>query len=100
MAAEVSTVDAVAIPTHYIGSHRYVYSDCPCGREAVVTSATGSRASVVRVRSWRVGYLTREKGLAHPESDLADACDKDEEIGRAHSELQSLMRISYAVFCL
>src|SRR3546814_21000629 len=55
MAAEVSTVDAVAIPTHYIGSHRYVYSDCPCGREAVVTSATGSRASVVRVRTWRVG---------------------------------------------
>src|SRR3546814_7856900 len=25
---------------------------------------------------------------------------EDEEIGRAHSELQSLMRISYAVFCL
>src|SRR3546814_4143038 len=24
----------------------------------------------------------------------------DEEIGRAHAELQSLMRISYAVFCL
>src|SRR3546814_10619410 len=24
----------------------------------------------------------------------------DREIGRAHSELQSLMRISYAVFCL
>src|SRR3546814_6929896 len=25
---------------------------------------------------------------------------RNEEIGRAHSELQSLMRISYAVFCL
>src|SRR3546814_3496559 len=25
---------------------------------------------------------------------------RPEEIGRAHSELQSLMRISYAVFCL
>src|SRR3546814_4623175 len=27
-------------------------------------------------------------------------CCVHEEIGRAHSELQSLMRISYAVFCL
>src|SRR3546814_4995736 len=26
--------------------------------------------------------------------------DLDDEIGRAHAELQSLMRISYAVFCL
>src|SRR3546814_4492456 len=66
MAAEVSTVDAVAIPTHYIGSHRYVYSDCPCGREAVVTSATGSRASVVRVRSWRVGAARANGALRYP----------------------------------
>src|SRR3546814_8623747 len=28
------------------------------------------------------------------------AMDAHEEIGRAHAELQSLMRISYAVFCL
>src|SRR3546814_2783216 len=28
------------------------------------------------------------------------AKDKRAEIGRAHSELQSLLRISYAVFCL
>src|SRR3546814_17037279 len=66
MAAEVSTVDAVAIPTHYIGSHRYVYSDCPCGREAVVTRATGSRASVVRVRSWRVGAARVNGALRYP----------------------------------
>src|SRR3546814_5961796 len=29
-----------------------------------------------------------------------DACAPAQEIGRAHVELQSLMRISYAVFCL
>src|SRR3546814_6985977 len=32
--------------------------------------------------------------------DDAGAFTIDAEIGRAHSELQSLMRISYAVFCL
>src|SRR3546814_4428162 len=31
---------------------------------------------------------------------VADRAGDTEEIGRAHSELQSLMRISYAVFCL
>src|SRR3546814_7447808 len=33
---------------------------------------------------------------------ISDPCTKchGQEIGRAHSELQSLMRISYAVFCL
>src|SRR3546814_8101329 len=29
-----------------------------------------------------------------------ETCSHAGEIGRAHSELQSLMRISYAVFCL
>src|SRR3546814_1269655 len=44
------------------------------------------------------------RGLDHAE--LAQARHRhlerarDREIGRAHSELQSLMRISYAVFCL
>src|SRR3546814_7178986 len=95
MAAEVSTVDAVAIPTHYIGSHRYVYSDCHCGREAVVTSATGSRASVVRVRSWRVGAARANGALRYPPD--RPCTPRSEE---RTSELQSLMRSSYAVVCL
>src|SRR3546814_2564783 len=31
---------------------------------------------------------------------MADGDDEAVQIGRAHAELQSLMRISYAVFCL
>src|SRR3546814_8676808 len=38
-----------------------------------------------------VEQLTLDRGAAHL---------KAEQIGRAHSELQSLMRISYAVLCL
>src|SRR3546814_1798051 len=38
--------------------------------------------------------------LATPTTDAARLPDVLNEIGRAHSELQSLMRISYAVFCL
>src|SRR3546814_3096817 len=44
----------------------------------------------------------REVGAAHGQRRLGvrqGALDRDE-IGRAHVELQSLMRISYAVFCL
>src|SRR3546814_2538152 len=33
-------------------------------------------------------------------ADVAEARDARDQIGRATSELQSLMRISYAVFCL
>src|SRR3546814_4749482 len=42
----------------------------------------------------------RFRGLAvlALETDVVDV--EAEEIGRAHAELQSLMRISYAVFCL
>src|SRR3546814_3990326 len=44
-----------------------------------------------RVQGARAGSASREpvRIIEHPD-----------EIGRAHSELQSLMRISYAVFCL
>src|SRR3546814_8629097 len=35
-----------------------------------------------------------------PASRLCEDCPAPKEIGRAPSELQSLMRISYAVFCL
>src|SRR3546814_2186365 len=38
--------------------------------------------------------------VAHDRSERRGISAKDTEIGRATSELQSLMRISYAVFCL
>src|SRR3546814_8161986 len=38
--------------------------------------------------------------LRIPGTSLSQAVSMQTEIGRAHSELQSLMRISYAVFCL
>src|SRR3546814_9370241 len=44
--------------------------------------------------TWVNGALDRDDCLQRL---MADA---DVEIGRAHVELQSLMRISYAVFCL
>src|SRR3546814_3434996 len=39
-------------------------------------------------------------GTAGDGADLAETAGVDQKIGRAHVELQSLMRISYAVFCL
>src|SRR3546814_2041761 len=42
-----------------------------------------------------------EAGACHVDVELADHLDAvGGQIGRAHVELQSLMRISYAVFCL
>src|SRR3546814_4687380 len=54
------------------------------------------------------GVAIREKPEKAESADNDDGGDDDSEartgpehqIGRAHSELQSLMRISYAVFCL
>src|SRR3546814_10115092 len=46
-----------------------------------------------------IGRLKREDGT-RPMIAVAGCVAQAEEIGRAHSELQSLMRISYAVFCL
>src|SRR3546814_6577649 len=48
-------------------------------------------------------YVRRVIGPAGPELHSAADPAKDQsyfQIGRAHAELQSLMRISYAVFCL
>src|SRR3546814_10431838 len=43
----------------------------------------------------------RAEGALVSDDDLAAIVAGDDgQIGRAHSELQSLMRISYAVFCL
>src|SRR3546814_3160268 len=97
----------------------------PCPRPAY---ATLRRRSLVPVPDWeryaihfrKISDLTsriyllldkvRMKGLIPAGGDVGDAVeellrsDDDEilipEIGRAPSELQSLMRISYAVFCL
>src|SRR3546814_1292088 len=61
------------------------------------------------VIDWKLdgGVITIGDGAPF-EAEFLDICFKEgrtadprtTEIGRAHSELQSLMRISYAVFCL
>src|SRR3546814_4911552 len=57
----------------------------------------------------REGVLRGRRAAGHgepaadrrdPAADLRVLVDAAEQIGRATSELQSLMRISYAVFCL
>src|SRR3546814_5336246 len=42
----------------------------------------------------------RSDAVRRPECRISPLSASRHEIGRAHSELQSLMRISYAVFCL
>src|SRR3546814_5473778 len=51
---------------------------------------------ITAIRNWRVTRVTSSRGgwTLCLEQEVPD------EIGRAQSELQSLMRISYAVFCL
>src|SRR3546814_5305566 len=44
--------------------------------------------------------LIHRRDTLRAERILQDRLFANAEIGRAHSELQSLMRISYAVFCL
>src|SRR3546814_9557624 len=46
------------------------------------------------------GTTPDPRGVVDPELDPLFQDELILEIGRAHSELQSLMRISYAVFCL
>src|SRR3546814_3909812 len=45
-------------------------------------------------------YLLERAAVCDFKSDFTVNDDGTLEIGRAHSELQSLIRISYAVFCL
>src|SRR3546814_6990140 len=66
-------------------------------------SAHGARTPVAAsVKPARRPMLARSRRLAaHPALPLrVPAADRPRQIGRAHVELQSLMRISYAVFCL
>src|SRR3546814_8226289 len=54
-------------------------------------------------RSWLHGALTSRKrrcGLTWPERTLSPKCRLRQRSEEHTSELQSLMRISYAVFCL
>src|SRR3546814_10052585 len=46
------------------------------------------------------GHAAGDGVIAHFAAMLAEAAPASAKIGRAHAELQSLMRISYAVFCL
>src|SRR3546814_2313997 len=58
------------------------------------TPLDGSQTARQRFRQ-ELEALRRVRG-----PHLVELLDADVEIGRAHVELQSLMRISYAVFCL
>src|SRR3546814_5606279 len=62
------------------------------------------RALLARIAPDRVFHLAARTRGADATDTLADARNLllllQLKIGRAHSELQSLMRISYAVFCL
>src|SRR3546814_2898296 len=59
-----------------------------------------TRARLVHLRRRRPDEpLRRQRGRAQNADPVPDPLG-DQEIGRAHVELQSLMRISYAVFCL
>src|SRR3546814_9221115 len=58
-------------------------------------------AEVGRYHPVRLPWAFAPKRLGNTQVDIPASarCDA-EQIGRAHVELQSLMRISYAVFCL
>src|SRR3546814_7554091 len=56
-----------------------------------------SRDCGPRSSNWTASGTNRPHGVVG--ADMSNDTDTDE-IGRAPSELQSLMRISYAVFCL
>src|SRR3546814_18306033 len=47
-----------------------------------------------------IEHLHLERGRTLPFHPRPETPEGTPQIGRAHSELQSLMRISYAVFCL
>src|SRR3546814_8142081 len=62
---------------------------------AVMQAGIGANY-IQQIAAEEIGRFLRREGTAPP-----DAVDlKLRELGRAHAELQSLMRLSYAVFCL
>src|SRR3546814_6629170 len=66
---------------------------CTDARPADANALSGQRS---QRRAARTQRAARPHGQSRTEADRESAG----EIGRATSELQSLMRISYAVFCL
>src|SRR3546814_8235397 len=74
------------------------------GRE-LLYATVGAGAEITKVVGDRLavdgGYTIRRKDYHNSDrSPFADERTGFEQIGRAHVELQSLMRNSYAVFCL
>src|SRR3546814_4530110 len=60
----------------------------------------GSRQCIGSVRTAAAYHCTASSRRSSVQSPSASVGGTQPEIGRAPSELQSLMRISYAVFCL
>src|SRR3546814_3606709 len=82
------------------GSTRCITRDCSLAGEKSVTEPEGWTDDDDMVeQSWpgQPGMDTQQSTKAVADQRFASPVD---EIGRAHVELQSLMRISYAVFCL
>src|SRR3546814_4805471 len=72
---------------------------------ALATVKSGDKVKVLTIRATAFDAAAAEGGSAAVEAvegggDTGLATFKGQEIGRAHVELQSLMRSSYAVFCL
>src|SRR3546814_4081047 len=69
-------------------------------RAATPAAPLSSAASPHSNHSQRAASRMASSDTSTMSSTCADTSSKLIEIGRAHVELQSLMRISYAVFCL
>src|SRR3546814_1550330 len=67
----------------------------------MVKMITGDHAATALAIARQIDLADDPQVVTGPELErLSDKELQSLEIGRAHSELQSLMRISYAVFCL
>src|SRR3546814_2795798 len=66
----------------------------------VVWRLVEGKPRVLLIHRTKYRDVTLPKGKVDPGEMLAETAVREIQIGRAHSELQSLMRISYAVFCL
>src|SRR3546814_9241427 len=87
---------------HQRGERRLVDPACGGERAARVMGGTGMAAQpVVDQRIARAGIEGAQVVVARADiGDIADAAEDDLRSEEHTSELQSLMRISYAVFCL
>src|SRR3546814_5802443 len=78
---------------------RYAVEAIVCGR---IETKSRRRGMAIDRKAGACKGCASERALIHAGSRIgkAGAVTADHQIGRAHVELQSLMRISYAVFCL